>query len=47
MSGCKRTVEHSVEVSSMGDPVLIWPSDGTAVFSMQSALLRLTVADQL
>ena len=46
-SGCTRLVEHSVEVPSMGDPIRIWPSGGPALFSTQSALLRLTVASQL
>ena len=44
LSGCTRTVEHSVEVLNMGDPIWIWPSGGPAVFSTPSALLWLTVA---
>ena len=31
----------------MVDPIWIWPSGGLAVFSRQSAWLRLTVASQL
>ena len=35
LSGCKITVENSVEVPSMGDSIWIWPSGGPVVFSMQ------------
>ena len=37
---CTRTVEHSVELPSMVDPIWMRPGCGLAVFSTQSALLR-------
>ena len=46
LSSCTRTVEYSVELPSMVDPIWMRPGCGLAVFSTQSALLRLTVAIQ-